>query len=176
MSTLDARRLELGLLVAYLNKAEARDKICRAIQYGSKFISDGKPSIAQNVDKATSLARKVFRLFKVFFCKISKLWNISIHIIMSIFSNCSLWMTCMLLSPHQFKELLFQSSYLERYQKQNSRVGNIYFPIFTIIKQHSCFLQSKNALLSTFLFLDQIVWAGRTGIYKVFTLFTLSNN
>lgn len=27
--------------------------------------------------------------------------------------------------------------------------------------------QSKNALLSTFLFLDQIVWLGRTGIYKV---------
>jgi len=29
------------------------------------------------------------------------------------------------------------------------------------------FWQSKNALLSTFLFLDQIVWLGRTGIYKV---------
>lgn len=29
------------------------------------------------------------------------------------------------------------------------------------------FLQSKNALLSTFLFLDQIVWLHRTGIYKV---------
>jgi hypothetical protein len=27
--------------------------------------------------------------------------------------------------------------------------------------------KSKNALLSTFLFLDQIVWLGRTGIYKV---------
>lgn len=27
--------------------------------------------------------------------------------------------------------------------------------------------QSKNALLSTFLFLDQIVWLGRSGIYKV---------
>lgn len=26
--------------------------------------------------------------------------------------------------------------------------------------------KSKNALLGTFLFLDQIVWAGRTGIYK----------
>ncbi|CAD6341122.1 unnamed protein product [Miscanthus lutarioriparius] len=26
--------------------------------------------------------------------------------------------------------------------------------------------KSKNAMLSTFLFLDQIVWAGRTGIYK----------
>ncbi len=27
--------------------------------------------------------------------------------------------------------------------------------------------QAKNALVGTFLFLDQIVWAGRTGIYKV---------
>ena len=58
-------RAELGLLVLYLNKAEARDKICRAIQYGSKFLSDGQPGTAQNVDKSTSLARKVFRLFKV---------------------------------------------------------------------------------------------------------------
>ncbi|RWV98592.1 hypothetical protein BHE74_00023303 [Ensete ventricosum] len=66
-STLDATRAELALLVLYLNKAEARDKICRAIQYGSKFLSNGKPGTAQNVDKTTSLARKVFRLFKVGF-------------------------------------------------------------------------------------------------------------
>lgn len=65
MSTLDATRAELGLLVLYLGKAEARDKICRAIQYGSKFLSNGEPGTAQNVDKTTSLARKVFRLFKV---------------------------------------------------------------------------------------------------------------
>lgn len=65
MSTLETTRAELGLLVLYLNKAEARDKICRAIQYGSKFLSDGQPGPAQNVDKSTSLARKVFRLFKV---------------------------------------------------------------------------------------------------------------
>lgn len=65
MSTLDATRAELALVVLYLNKAEARDKICRAIQYGSKFLSDGQPGTAQNVDKSTSLARKVFRLFKV---------------------------------------------------------------------------------------------------------------
>ncbi|XP_061340178.1 peroxisomal membrane protein 11D-like [Gastrolobium bilobum] len=64
MSTLDASRAELALLVLYLNKAEARDKICRAIQYGSKFLSDGQPGTAQNVDKSTSLARKVFRLLK----------------------------------------------------------------------------------------------------------------
>ncbi|KAL0425943.1 UNVERIFIED_CONTAM: Peroxisomal membrane protein 11C [Sesamum radiatum] len=89
MSSLDVARAELALAVLYLNKAEARDKICRAIQYGSKFLSNGEPGTAQNVDKSTSLARKVFRLFK-----------------------------------------------------------------------------SKNALLSTFLFLDQIVWLGRTGIYK----------
>lgn len=67
MSTLDVARAELALAVLYLNKAEARDKICRAIQYGSKFLSDGKPGTAQNVDKSTSLARKVFRLFKVWF-------------------------------------------------------------------------------------------------------------
>lgn len=65
MSTLDVARAELALAVLYLNKAEARDKICRAIQYGSKFLSNGEPGTAQNVDKSTSLARKVFRLFKV---------------------------------------------------------------------------------------------------------------
>lgn len=67
MGPLDVARAELALAVLYLNKAEARDKICRAIQYGSKFLSDGKPGTAQNVDKSTSLARKVFRLFKVCF-------------------------------------------------------------------------------------------------------------
>ena len=66
MTTLDLTRAELALIVLYLNKAEARDKICRAIQYGSKFVSDGQPGTAQIVDKNTSLARKVFRLFKVF--------------------------------------------------------------------------------------------------------------
>ena len=60
MSTLEATRAELTLLVLYLNKAEARDKICRAIQYGSKFFSNGEPGTVQNVDKSTSLARKVF--------------------------------------------------------------------------------------------------------------------
>ncbi|OAY69457.1 Peroxisomal membrane protein 11D [Ananas comosus] len=64
MTALDATRAELALLILYLNKAEARDKICRAIQYGSKFHSNGEPCHAQNVDKTTSLARKVFRLFK----------------------------------------------------------------------------------------------------------------
>ncbi|KAF5813798.1 putative peroxisomal biogenesis factor 11 [Helianthus annuus] len=64
MSTLDVARTELALAVLYLNKAEARDKICRAIQYGSKFVSNGEPGTTQNVDKSTSLARKVFRLFK----------------------------------------------------------------------------------------------------------------
>lgn len=65
MASLDAVRGDLALLILYLNKAEARDKICRAIQYGSKFISNGEPGPAQNVDKSTSLARKVFRLCKV---------------------------------------------------------------------------------------------------------------
>ena len=65
MGSLDATRAELGLVVLYLNKAEARDKICRAIQYGSKFISNGQPGTAQDVDRSTTLARKVFRLLKV---------------------------------------------------------------------------------------------------------------
>ncbi|KAJ4905358.1 Peroxisomal membrane protein 11E [Raphanus sativus] len=64
MKTLYLTRDELALIILYLNKAEARDKICRAIQYGSKFLSGGKPGTAQNVYRNTSLARKVFRLFK----------------------------------------------------------------------------------------------------------------
>ncbi|KAI3993345.1 hypothetical protein MKX01_010088 [Papaver californicum] len=56
MTTLDATRAELALLILYLNKAEARDKICRAIQYGSKFLSNGEPGTAANVDKSTSFA------------------------------------------------------------------------------------------------------------------------
>ncbi|KAK9103423.1 hypothetical protein Sjap_020677 [Stephania japonica] len=114
MSTLDVTRAELAVLVFYLNKAEARDKICRAIQYGSKFLSNGEPGTAQNVDKSTSLARKVFRLFK---------FVNDLHA---------------LISP----------------TPQGTPL-----PIILLGK-------SKNALLSTFLFLDQIVWLGRTGIYK----------
>ncbi|XVF73277.1 hypothetical protein PTKIN_Ptkin12aG0188900 [Pterospermum kingtungense] len=114
MSTLDATRAELALIILYLNKAEARDKICRAIQYGSKFVSNGQPGTAQNVDKSTSLARKVFRLFKF----VNDLQG--------------------LISP----------------APQGTPL-----PIVLLGK-------SKNGLLSTFLFLDQIVWLGRTGIYK----------
>uniref|UniRef100_A0A2P2LQD3 Uncharacterized protein MANES_01G261900 n=1 Tax=Rhizophora mucronata TaxID=61149 RepID=A0A2P2LQD3_RHIMU len=114
MSALDATRAELGLVVLYLNKAEARDKICRAIQYGSKFLSNGQPGTAQNVDKSTSLARKVFRLFKF----VNDLYA--------------------LISPVPRGTPL---------------------PLVLLGK-------SKNALLSTFLFLDQIVWLGRSGIYK----------
>ncbi|KAF8379421.1 hypothetical protein HHK36_028856 [Tetracentron sinense] len=35
---------EQNLMVLYLNKAEASDKICMAIEYGSKFLSNGEPS------------------------------------------------------------------------------------------------------------------------------------
>ncbi|EOX96084.1 Peroxin 11c isoform 1 [Theobroma cacao] len=114
MSTLDVTRAELALIVLYLNKAEARDKICRSIQYGSKFLSNGQPGTAQNVDKSTSLARKVFRLFK--------------------FVN----------DLHALVSPVPQGTSL---------------PLVLLGK-------SKNALLSTFLFLDQIVWLGRSGIYK----------
>ena len=78
MGSLEATRAELGLVVLYLNKAEARDKICRAIQYGSKFISNGQPGTAQNVDKSTTLARKVFRLFKV----INQLWHVLAQLVL----------------------------------------------------------------------------------------------
>ena len=114
MSTLDATRAELGLVVLYLNKAEARDKICRAIQYGSKFISNGQPGTAQDVDRSTTLARKVFRLLKL----VNDLHG--------------------LISP--------------------PAKGT---PLTLVLLG-----KSKNALLSTFLFLDQFVWLGRTGIYK----------
>ncbi|TVU48607.1 hypothetical protein EJB05_08248, partial [Eragrostis curvula] len=114
MSSLDATRAELGLVVLYLNKAEARDKICRAIQYGSKFISNGQPGTAQDVDRTTTLARKVFRLAKFF--------N-DLHA---------------LISP--------------------PAKGT---PLTLVLLG-----KSRNALLSTFLFLDQFVWAGRTGIIK----------
>ncbi|CAK9319031.1 unnamed protein product [Citrullus colocynthis] len=114
MSTLDATRAELALVVLYLNKAEARDKICRAIQYGSKFLSNGEPGTAQNVDRSTALARKVFRLFKF----VNDLHG--------------------LISP---------------------TAQGTPLPLVLLGK-------SKNALLSTFLFLDQIVWLSRTGIYK----------
>ncbi|KAK4796189.1 hypothetical protein SAY86_028515 [Trapa natans] len=114
MSSLDVARAELALAVLYLNKAEARDKICRAIQYGSKFVSDGQPGTAQTVEKSTSLARKVFRLFKF----INDLHG--------------------LISP----------------TPQGTPL-----PLILLGK-------SKNALLSTFLFLDQIVWLGRSDIYK----------
>ncbi|CAK9134467.1 unnamed protein product [Ilex paraguariensis] len=114
MSTLDATRAELALVVLYLNKAEARDKICRAIQYGSKYLSNGEPGTAQNVDKSTSLARKVFRLFK---------FVNDLHTLISPVPDGT--------------------------------------PLLLALLG-----KSKNALLSTFLFLDQIVWLNRTGIYK----------
>ncbi|MED6197756.1 Peroxisomal biogenesis factor [Stylosanthes scabra] len=114
MSTLDATRAELALLVLYLNKAEARDKICRAIQYGAKFVSDGQPGPAQNVDKTTSLARKVFRLLKF----VNGLHS--------------------LISPAP-KDAPIHLTLLGK---------------------------SKDALGAMFLFLDQFVWLGRTGIYQ----------
>ncbi|XP_019426236.1 PREDICTED: peroxisomal membrane protein 11C-like isoform X1 [Lupinus angustifolius] len=114
MSSLDATRADLTLLVLYLNKAEARDKICRAIQYGSKFVSNGEPGTAQNVDKATSLARKVFRLLKF----VNGLNS--------------------LISPTPPGTPL---------------------PLTLLGK-------SKDALIATFLFLDQFVWLGRSGIYQ----------
>ncbi|CAB94143.1 putative protein [Arabidopsis thaliana] len=121
MTTLDLTRAELALIVLYLNKAEARDKICRAIQYGSKFLSGGQPGTAQTVDKNTSLARKVFRLFK---------------------------------------QMVSNVQFVNDFHGLISPVPKgTPLPLVLLGK-------SKNALLSTFLFLDQIVWLGRSGIYK----------
>ncbi|KAH0884428.1 hypothetical protein HID58_060524 [Brassica napus] len=122
MGRLYMRRDELALIILYLNKAEARDKICRAIQFGSKFLSGGHPGTAQTVDKNTSLARKVFRLFK---------FLNDFHL---------------LISPVPKGTPL---------------------PLVLLGK-------SKNALLCTYYFLDQFVWLGRSGIYKV-TLSQQSN-
>ena len=65
MGSIDTARAELAILVFYLNKVEAKDKICRAIQYGSKFINNGEPGTAQNVDKSTSLAQIFFLAFQL---------------------------------------------------------------------------------------------------------------
>jgi len=78
-------------------------------------------------------------------------------------------MISMLLSAHLLKGLLSHLSCLARY--------SIRLLLITVHHQSLRFrmildlwllqFQSKNALLSTFLFLDQIVWLGRTGIIKV---------
>ncbi|KAH7277058.1 hypothetical protein KP509_39G032300 [Ceratopteris richardii] len=114
MDSLAATRAELALIKAFLNQAEARDKICRAIQYGSKFISAGEPGVARDVDKSTSLARKVFRLMK---------------------------------SVNDLEALLTPAS------------KSTPLPIALLSK-------TKSSFTATFFALDQIVWAGRTGIYK----------
>lgn len=113
-TTVDSSRAQLAFLALYLSKAEARDKICRAIQYGSKFLSGGEKGVAQDVDKATSQARKVFRLLK----SVQELQN--------------------LLTPAPKSTPL---------------------PLVLLGRV-------KSALMATFLALDQIVWLGRSGIYK----------
>eukprot|EP00244_Chara_vulgaris_P003075 TRINITY_DN1550_c0_g1_i1.p1 TRINITY_DN1550_c0_g1~~TRINITY_DN1550_c0_g1_i1.p1 ORF type:complete len:251 (-),score=34.67 TRINITY_DN1550_c0_g1_i1:267-1019(-) len=113
-TALDKTRLHVALLALYLGKAETRDKLCRAIQYGSKFVSQGKPGTAQNVDKSTSLARKVFRLLK---------------------------------SVNEIQALLTPAS------------KTTPLPLVLLGRIKSC-------LIATFLGLDQIVWLGRSGIYK----------
>ncbi|OAE19722.1 hypothetical protein AXG93_411s1280 [Marchantia polymorpha subsp. ruderalis] len=113
-TTLDVTRIEIAFLAAYLSKAETRDKLCRAIQYGSKFVSNGEPGTAATVDKNTSLARKVFRLLK---------------------------------TVNELQALLTPAP------------KSTPLPIVLLGK-------SKNVLVGTFLALDQIVWLGRSGIYK----------
>eukprot|EP00250_Pteridium_aquilinum_P026622 c33314_g1_i1 orf=219-905(+) len=114
METLNTTRAELAFLKAFLGQAEARDKICRSIQYGSKFISAGEAGVAREVDKTTSLARKVFRLLK---------------------------------SVNELEALLTPAA------------KSTPLPLVLLARAKSC-------LMATFFALDQIVWAGRTGIYK----------
>lgn len=188
MSSLDVARTELALAVLYLNKAEARDKICRAIQYGSKFLSNGEPGTAQNVDKSTSLARKVFRLFKVNSSTVFILQDAAVTFLRGTVGSA-------LTSERlHFFFVVTRFLYLIMFQFINDLHGLIsptapgtplplvllgkvitrinsyifYLILAGILLTSSRFLlQSKNALLSTFLFLDQIVWLGRTGVYKV---------
>ncbi|GKC28918.1 hypothetical protein Tco_1036212, partial [Tanacetum coccineum] len=61
---LDIARTEVAPAILYLTKAKARDQICKVIQYGSKFLTNGEAGTTQNVDKASSLASRVFCLFK----------------------------------------------------------------------------------------------------------------
>lgn len=114
MDSLDTTRAQIAILALYLNKAEARDKICRAIQYGAKCVSGGEAGVAQQVDKTTSLARKVFRLLK---------------------------------SVNELQALLAPPP------------RGTPLPLVLLGK-------SRSSLMGSYFALDQVVWAGRTGIYK----------
>ncbi|KAI5073526.1 hypothetical protein GOP47_0011539 [Adiantum capillus-veneris] len=114
MESLELTLRQLSVLADYLDQAEARDKICRAIQYGSKFVSGGAEGVANQVDSSTGLARKVFRLLK---------------------------------SVNELKALGSPSIKTEK------------LPFVLLSK-------SKHSLMATFLALDNLVWAGRAGIYK----------
>lgn len=78
-------------------------------------------------------------------------------------------MICMVLSALLLRGLLLHWSCLGRYffSFTKIRTKNYLLENDAIVNQRLLQLQSKNALLSTFLFLDQFVWLGRTGIYKV---------
>lgn len=128
--------------------------------------------------------RKLFAFFNIWYHYIlhaaRRIWyNITFFYIcflacfmLFVLLNCSLSMICMLLLALSPKELLCLLFCWERYE----RIVNICF-VKSILSSSSslsdfitcCIFQSKNALLSTFLFLDQIVWLGRSGIYKVWT-------
>ncbi|KAJ3692706.1 hypothetical protein LUZ60_011801 [Juncus effusus] len=115
VQTLEMARFDVAVIALYFNKAEARDKFCRAIQYGAKFVGNGQPGTLQNVERSSSLARKSFRLFKF----VNDMYA--------------------LLSPPP--------------------TNKISIPMIILGK-------AKNLFQGIFLFLDQIVWANKTGIYK----------
>ncbi|KAK9095232.1 hypothetical protein Scep_026701 [Stephania cephalantha] len=112
MSTLDATRAELALVVLYLNKAEARDKICRAIQYGSKFLSNGE---------AVPLKMLINQLA----------W------LGKFFAFLSMSMICMLSLVQLFKELLFQLFYWESQKMHCYQLSCFWIKLFGLVEQAS---------------------------------------
>eukprot|EP00898_Chlorokybus_atmophyticus_P000129 jgi/Chlat1/1116/Chrsp111S01601 len=63
-SSVALARAQVALIAAFLGKTEARDKIVRTIQYGSKAISAGEKGPLLDLEKHASMARKLFRLAK----------------------------------------------------------------------------------------------------------------
>jgi peroxin-11B len=62
----------VGKLIRYLDTHNGRDKICRLLQYGSRFLAwwlivNSRPELSKrisNLEQSSSMARKIFRLAK----------------------------------------------------------------------------------------------------------------
>ncbi|CAH8386343.1 unnamed protein product [Eruca vesicaria subsp. sativa] len=136
MTKLDLTRAELALVVLYLNKAEARDKICRAIQYGSKFVSGGP------LKDYFKLAKEIVRVYKVVGNAVTQDRGIRL-----LFMLSPHMMTLDPLMSSQLRLIIFVNDF-------HALISHVPkgtpLPLVLLGK-------SKNALFSTFLFLDQIV-------------------